>query len=82
MAAQATWISDLAEVENSASFENDDATSTVALDSDELGGRGLPSIIGKSAALQRVLDMVRVVAPTDATVLMALVQTQAEGEVG
>src|ERR1700720_3798495 len=70
MAKQATWISELAEVENRASFENDDVTSTVALNSDELGGRGLPPIIGKSAALRRVLDMVRVVAPTDATVLI------------
>src|ERR1700692_2089025 len=33
-------------------------------------GRGFPRIIGKSAALRRVLDMVRVVAPTDATVLI------------
>ena len=70
MAAQATWISELPEVKNRASFENDDATSTVALDSGELRGSGLPRIIGKSAALRRVLDMVRVVAPTDATVLI------------
>src|SRR6266852_1719929 len=70
MAAQATWISLLPEVKNRASFENDDATSTVALDSDELRGRGLPTIIGKSAALRRVLDMVRIVAPTDSTVLI------------
>jgi transcriptional regulator with GAF, ATPase, and Fis domain len=70
MAAQATWISELPEVKNRASFENDDGTSTVALDSGELRGSGLPRIIGKSAALRRVLDMVRVVAPTDATVLI------------
>src|SRR6202140_579035 len=70
MTAQVTWISELPEVKNRASFENDDATSTVALDSDELRGRGLPRIIGKSAALRSVLDMVRVVAPTDATVLI------------
>src|SRR5712691_1759466 len=70
MAAQTTWISELAEVKNSASFENDDATSTFALDSDELRSRGLPRIIGNSAALRRVLGMVRVVAPTDATVLI------------
>ena len=70
MAAQATWISELPEVKNRASFENDDATSTVALDSNELRGRGLLRIIGNSAALRRVLDMVRVVAPTDATVLI------------
>ncbi|MEY2493484.1 MAG: hypothetical protein QOH24_2435, partial [Verrucomicrobiota bacterium] len=41
-----------------------------ALDSDEFYGSGLPRIIGKSAALRRILDMVRVVAPTDATVLI------------
>src|SRR6202140_3631180 len=70
MTAQVTWISELPEVKNRASFENDDATSTVALDSDELRGRGLPRIIGKSAALRSVLDMVRVVASTDATVLI------------
>src|SRR6202521_4181674 len=70
MAAQATWISELPEVKNRASFENDDATSTVALDSDELYGSGLPRIIGNSAALRRVLGMVRIVAPTDSTVLI------------
>jgi formate hydrogenlyase transcriptional activator len=53
------------------SFESEDATpSKVALESDELCGSGLPRIIGNSAALRRVLDMVRVVAPTDATVLI------------
>ena len=33
-------------------------------------GSGLPRIVGNSAALRRVLDMVRIVAPTDATVLI------------
>jgi formate hydrogenlyase transcriptional activator len=70
MAAQATWISELPEVKNRASFEIDDATSTIALDSDELYGSGLPRIVGNSDGLRRVLDMVRVVAPTDATVLI------------
>src|ERR1700716_2563907 len=70
MSAQATRISELPEVKNKASFEIDDATSTVALDSDELYGSGLPRIVGNSDALRRVLDMVRVVAPTDATVLI------------
>jgi formate hydrogenlyase transcriptional activator len=70
MAAQATWISGLPGVKNRASFENDNATSTVGLGSDELRSRGLPRIIGKSSALGRVIDMVRVVAPTDATVLI------------
>ena len=70
MSAQATWISEVPEVENRAPVEIDDATSTVALDSDELPGMGFPRIIGKSPALRRVLDMVRVVAATDATVLI------------
>src|ERR1700680_5122165 len=43
---------------------------TGALDGNELRGSGLPRIIGNSADLRRVLDMVRVVAPTDATVLI------------
>jgi formate hydrogenlyase transcriptional activator len=41
-----------------------------ALGSDELSGNGFPHIVGNSDALRRVLDMVRVVAPTDATVLI------------
>jgi formate hydrogenlyase transcriptional activator len=36
----------------------------------ELRGSGFPAIIGNGAALQRVLGLVRVVAPTDATVLI------------
>ena len=75
MAAFATWVGEPPEVKTRASFEIDDAPSTIALDSDELRGRGLPRIIGKSPALRRVLDMVRVVAPTNATVLI-------EGETG
>src|SRR5260370_24757204 len=42
----------------------------IALDGNELCGSGLPRIVGSSAALRRVLGMVRVVAPTDATVLI------------
>src|SRR6266853_696701 len=70
MSAQATWISELPEVKNGASFEIDDATSTVAIDRDEVPGSGFPRIVGNSAVLRRVLDMVRVVAPTAATVLI------------
>jgi len=70
MSAQATWMSELPEVNHNASSGVEDATSTGALDSDEFRGRGLPRIIGKSAALRRVVDMVRVVAPTEATVLI------------
>ena len=42
----------------------------VALESDELYGSGSPRIIGNSAALRGVLGMVRIVAPTDSTVLI------------
>jgi formate hydrogenlyase transcriptional activator len=42
----------------------------IALDGNELCGSGLSRIVGSSAALRRVLGMVRVVAPTDATVLI------------
>ncbi|HEY4046746.1 MAG TPA: sigma-54 dependent transcriptional regulator [Acidobacteriaceae bacterium] len=41
-----------------------------ALDNNELSDRGLHRIIGNSAALRDVFDMVRVVAPTKATVLI------------
>jgi transcriptional regulator with PAS, ATPase and Fis domain len=70
MSAQATRIRELPEVNHNTFFEVEDETSTVAPDSHELRGRGFPRIIGKSAALRRVLDMVRVVAPTDASVLI------------
>ena len=52
-------------------FEIEDATPAQgALDNDELCGSGLPRIIGNSAALRHVLDLVRAVASTDATVLI------------
>src|ERR1700676_4325593 len=71
MAAQTCWASEVSAVSHNASFEIEDATpAKVALDSDELYGSGLPLIIGNSAILRRVLDMARVVAPTDATVLI------------
>jgi len=71
MAAQAIWASELPAVNHNASLQIEDAkAATVALDNDELIGSGLPRIIGTSAALRRVLDMVRIVAPTDATVLI------------
>jgi len=71
MAAQASWASEMHIVNHSASFQIEDATSAnVALHSDKLRGIGLPRIVGNSEALRRVLDMARVVAPTDATVLI------------
>ncbi len=74
MAVQTSWASEELAVDHNASFENA-ASANFTLDSNQLRGSGLPRIVGNSAALGRVLDMVRVVAPTDATVLI-------EGETG
>src|SRR6266481_8397498 len=71
MAAQTCWATEVSELNHNGSLAIEDAISAkVALDSDELCGNGFPSIVGNSAALRRVLDMVRIVAPTDATVLI------------
>src|SRR6267143_1454327 len=71
MATQTCCASEVPAVNHSVSNEIEDTTSAkVALDSDELRGCGLPRIVGNSVALSRVLDMVRIVAPTDATVLI------------
>ena len=71
MAVQTSWASEAPAVNHNACFEIDNAIpANVAPDSDELGGSGLPRIVGNSAALRRVLGMVRIVAPTDATVLI------------
>jgi formate hydrogenlyase transcriptional activator len=71
MATQAGWATEAAAVNSTAFFEIEDLTpATIALNSDELYGSELPLIVGNSDALRRVLDMVRLVAPTDATVLI------------
>jgi len=71
MATQTCWVGEASVVNHIASLDAADSVSAkVALDRDQLRGRGLPRIIGESAALRRVLDMVPVVAPTDATVLI------------
>src|SRR6202522_3336773 len=71
MAAQAIWAGKRPSVNHKASFDIGDATSAnVALESWELCGSGMPPIVGRSAALRRVLGMVRIVAPTNATVLI------------
>jgi formate hydrogenlyase transcriptional activator len=71
MAANASWAIELLTINHPASLEIGDATSAkVALDSGGFYGSGFPRIVGNSDALRRVLDMVRVVAPTDATVLI------------
>jgi formate hydrogenlyase transcriptional activator len=71
MAVHTNWESEAPAVNHTASFEIEDAMSANGkLDSGELCGSGLPRIVGNSAALRCVLGMVRVVAPTEATVLI------------
>jgi formate hydrogenlyase transcriptional activator len=71
MATQTSWVSEALAAAHTASFEIEDATpAKVALEREELCGNGLPRIVGNSAALRHVLGLVRVVAPTDATVLI------------
>ena len=70
MAAQVTWAGDLPAIIDQASLTIGNRASTVAIDINELPHAGFPGIIGKSPALRDVLDMVRIVAPTNATVLI------------
>jgi formate hydrogenlyase transcriptional activator len=71
MAANATWAIESPAINHHACFEIEDTkSSNIALDHRELRDSGLPRIVGNSAALGRVLGMVRIVAPTDATVLI------------
>ncbi|HWF46537.1 MAG TPA: sigma-54 dependent transcriptional regulator [Bryobacteraceae bacterium] len=71
MAAATYWAPAVPAINHNRHFEIEGTeASNVAVDGTELGGSGLPRIVGNSAALQHVLDMVRVVAPTDATVLI------------
>src|SRR6202165_4210696 len=71
MAAQASRARELPAVNHNVSFEFGHVTSAQdTLESAELYGSRSPRIIGKSAALRRVLDMARIVAPTDSTVLI------------
>jgi formate hydrogenlyase transcriptional activator len=71
MAANATWAIESPEINDYACFEIDEAKSSkIPLDTNGLCVSELPRIVGNSAALRRALGMVRVVAPTDATVLI------------
>src|SRR5258708_1140158 len=70
MSGYTSWSAELRAIHHNASFEIEDVMPAKgALGSDELYGSGL-RIVGNSDALRRVLDMVRVVAPTEATVLI------------
>jgi formate hydrogenlyase transcriptional activator len=69
--AQAGGLGTAPALDGSVSIEMEDAASVkIGFDSEELYGSGLPGIVGNSAALQRVLGFVGVVAPTDAAVLI------------
>src|SRR5580693_2326691 len=72
MSVQTSWASGAcAFSHNNAFFQIEVATSSkFKLESNELCDSGLPRIIGSSAALRRVLGLVRLVGPTDATVLI------------
>jgi formate hydrogenlyase transcriptional activator len=71
MRGETSWASDVPAIAHNACFETDDGTpGRTVLDNSELRGSGLPNIIGNSAAHSRVLRMVGVVAPTEATVLI------------
>jgi transcriptional regulator with GAF, ATPase, and Fis domain len=65
--SQTSWASEVLAVNRTGSYEIEAATSA---NSNELSANELPRIVGNSAALRRVLGLVRVVAPTDATVLI------------
>src|SRR5712671_332088 len=71
MSAQTSWASEALAMNRTASLDEEGtASAKVAFDDREIGGTDFTTIIGTSAALRRVLDMVRLVAPTDSTVLI------------
>src|SRR5271168_1652142 len=71
MATQVSWAVKIRTVNHPPSFEiENSALAKVAFDNPELGTIGLPRIIGNSEALQKVLGLVEMVGPTDATVLI------------
>jgi transcriptional regulator with PAS, ATPase and Fis domain len=71
MAANPTWAIESGAINDTAFFEIDDAMSAkIERENNESSGNGLRRIVGNSAALRRVLGLARLVAPTDATVLI------------
>jgi formate hydrogenlyase transcriptional activator len=69
MAAQVSWAVKLPTINHPFEIETS-ASAKVALDHNELSSSGLPRFVGNSDALQKVLGMVQIVSPTDATVLI------------
>src|SRR5271155_3600350 len=70
MATQASWAPEVPAVIHNGSLGENAVLADAELDNNELCGSGLPRIVGNSAALRRVLGLVRIVAPDDATVLI------------
>jgi len=71
MSAQTCWANEALAMNRTASLDEEGtASAKVAFDDREIGGKDLTTIIGTSAPLRRVLGMVRLVAPTDSTVLI------------
>jgi len=69
MSAQTSWVSEA--LNRTGSFELPAGLpANTGFDGDELCDRSSPRIVGTSAALRCVLDMVQVVAATDSTVLI------------
>jgi formate hydrogenlyase transcriptional activator len=68
MAGHTSWAAEAPAINHNARCETDTAAKGI-LDN-QLPGSGSPRIIGDSAALQDALRLVRVVAPTNATVLI------------
>src|ERR1700678_2103552 len=70
MSTAASWVSQVPASIHNGPFGEDAALTNAELGKNELCDSGSPRIVGNSDALRRVLGMVRIVAPTDATVLI------------
>jgi formate hydrogenlyase transcriptional activator len=70
MEVPSRWASEALPVNQARSFDVERARAAGAEGVDQPMGPRVPSIMGNSAALRRTLDMVRIVAPTNATVLI------------
>ena len=71
MSAQTSWANETLAMNRTSSLDEEGAASAKGtFDDREIGGKDLATIIGTSTALRSVLGMVRLVAPTDSTVLI------------
>jgi formate hydrogenlyase transcriptional activator len=71
MSVDTSWASEMPAINHNVCFKIEGTSPVKMVPNDsELLGSGFPAIIGNSAAFRRVLRLVRVVAPTEATVLI------------